>query len=421
MVARIEIGKSLRSVLNYNERKVDRKEATLLEAGYYHSDTGELSFNQKLARLQNRMDLNPRVKVNMLHISLNFAPGENISPDQLKEIGRLYLQKIGFEDQPYLLYEHRDTAHQHVHIATTNIKADGRSINLHNIGRTHSEKARKEIQEQFSLVNAGGQKRGSYEPEPVRIQTATYGKAETKRAIGNVLRHVLTTYRYSSLPELNAVLRQYNVIAERGGEDSRIYKRGGLVYRILDGSEGKVGVGIKASDFHFKPTLNHLSSKFEENKSAKVNYRSRLKNTIDLALREKQPVQSLSERLEKVGVRMVLRTSDQGLIYGITYIDHRTRCVFNGSVLGKAYAAKGILERCAPVSRNQLVPLLQVTPPITPPITEPRQPEDEAGFNDTSKNDQLLADLIMPYQDYSSLPWQLRKKAASRKRKIVKL
>jgi hypothetical protein len=30
----------------------------------------------------------------------------------------------------------------------------------------------------------------------------------------------------------------------------------------------------------------------------------------------------------------------------LTYIDHNTKCVFNGSEIGKAYSAKAILEIC---------------------------------------------------------------------------
>jgi hypothetical protein len=43
----------------------------------------------------------------------------------------------------------------------------------------------------------------------------------------------------------------------------------------------------------------------------------------------------------------VLRQNDDGIIYGITYVDHNTKCVFNGSHLGKQYSAKAILQRCA--------------------------------------------------------------------------
>jgi len=33
------------------------------------------------------------------------------------------------------------------------------------------------------------------------------------------------------------------------------------------------------------------------------------------------------------------------LIYGLTFIDHKHRTVFNGSDLGKAYSAKAVTER----------------------------------------------------------------------------
>ena len=50
--------------------------------------------------------------------------------------------------------------------------------------------------------------------------------------------------------------------------------------------------------------------------------------------------------LKKQGVDTVVRRNEQGLIYGITYVDHQSKCVLNGSNLGKAYSANAIKERC---------------------------------------------------------------------------
>ena len=44
-------------------------------------------------------------------------------------------------------------------------------------------------------------------------------------------------------------------------------------------------------------------------------------------------------------VYTVLRQNDKGRIYGITFIDNSTKCVFNGSALGKQYSAEGIFNR----------------------------------------------------------------------------
>lgn len=152
------------------------------------------------------------------------------------------------------MYQHLDSGHPHVHIITTNIQADGKRIELHNLGRNQSEKARKEIEQSFGLVKAEDSKRRQvFEPKPVNVQKVQYGKFETKRAITNVLEAVLNSYKYTSIPELNTVLQQYNVLADRGNENSRIFQNNGLVYPIVDEKGNKVGVPIKASDFYNNP------------------------------------------------------------------------------------------------------------------------------------------------------------------------
>ncbi len=103
-----------------------------------------------------------RTKVNCVHISLNFDPSEKFSVEKLKEISELYLQKISFKNQPYLLFQHYHSGHPHVQIVTTNIKADGKRIELHNLGKNQSEKARKEIEIHYGLVKAEDMKKQPY-------------------------------------------------------------------------------------------------------------------------------------------------------------------------------------------------------------------------------------------------------------------
>ena len=163
-----------------------------------------------------------------------------------------------------------------------------------------------------------------------------------------MLEVVIKNYKYASLPELNAVLQLYNVIEDRGSESSRVYKNNGLTYRILNENGEKLDVPIKASDFYNKPTLKFLEGRFALNELVRQPHKARVKNAIDLALLKhpKQPVQNLIKSLEKQGINTFLRQNADGIIYGITYLDHQTKCVFNGSTLGKAYSAKAIQERC---------------------------------------------------------------------------
>ncbi|MEO3404898.1 relaxase/mobilization nuclease domain-containing protein [Mucilaginibacter sp. CAU 1740] len=357
MVAVIHQSRHFRTVLNYNEQKVKHGVATCLEAGYYPVGPEHLNFHQKLRRFEKLTELNQRAKKNCVHISLNFDPSEKLSDDRLREIASIYLDKIGFGGQPYLLYKHEDAGHPHVHLVTTNIKADGKGIRMNYLGENKSKPASVEIEKMFGLVAADKrQKRQVFQVKPVDATRVIYGKSSTKQAINNVLVKVLVNYKYASLAELNAVLRQYNIAADRGDEKSRVFQHGGLVYRVLDADSNKVGVPVKASLFFDKPTLKNLEEKFESNKLAKNDpqSRARLKNAIDLYfLKGDKTLEGLVSSLKNKGIDMVLRWNEQGVLYGVTYVDHYNKIVFNGSVLGKAYSANAIRERCQYMGANE--------------------------------------------------------------------
>ncbi len=347
MVAKIKFSRSIRRALNYNEQKLQRGQATLIHAANYIQEPDEMNFYQKLERFEKQMALNERAKTNTLHISLNFDPSDKLDVEKLKTITNDYMQQLGFGNQPYLVYQHTDAGHPHLHVVTTNIMDDGKRIYSHNLGRDVSEPARQALELKYGLTIAKGRELKQEQAlKKEYLHKVEYGKAETKRSITNVLDYVIGQYKYTSLPELNAVLQQYNVIADRGEESGRIYKNRGLTYRILDENGRKMGVPIKASSIYSRPTLDKLEQKFNENKLKRQPDVRRLKTTIDFTLLKKPPsLNELLKALEKERISVVVRRSREGKIYGMTYIDHQTRSVFNGSDLGKEYAAKRMLER----------------------------------------------------------------------------
>ncbi len=350
MVAVIKAGRSIRNALHYNENKVERKRAELLSAIHFGKDKEALLFTDKVRRFEKLISLNERTKVNSIHISLNFDPSERLSKQVLTQIASDYMQGIGFESQPYLVYQHHDAGHPHLHIVTTNIQKDGSRIKLHNIGRNLSERTRKEIEIKFALVEASDKQRKREQLNPVNALKAQYGKSETKRAITNVLDAVLHQYKYTSLAELNAVLQLYNVVADRGSEASRIYQRKGLIYRILNERGEKVGVPIKASLIYNKPTLKTIEAKFAQNDRNRQAHKQRVKNAVDLSLLNRQPsINDLQQTLSRQQIQLILRQNSSGVIYGLTYVDHQTKCVFNGSDLGKQYSANTIQLRCSKI------------------------------------------------------------------------
>jgi hypothetical protein len=349
MVAIIHNSNSLRNALHYNENKVRQKVAEFIHSGNYPKDTEMLGFTDKINLLERLTMLNKKTKVNSVHISLNFDPSDKLNKEGLKDIADTYMQKIGFGEQPYLVYQHNDAGHPHIHIVTTNIKSNGNRIPLHNLARNQSMQASKEIEKEFGLTKAALKQSLKYEIKPVEVLRAHYGKSETRRAITTVLNYVLPTYKYGSLAELNAVLQQYNIIADRGGEGSRVYANKGLVFRMLDANKNRVGIPIKASIIYNKPTLKSIEANFEKNITERARYRQKVMNAIDLSLMHagNKSLAGLMKALQKENIRIVLRQNEQGIIYGITYVDHKNKCVFNGSHLGKQYSVNAIQQRCS--------------------------------------------------------------------------
>ena len=345
MVAKITIPRSVRAALAYNEQKVAKGQACCLLASGYLKEAAHLDFKEKVARLQDRIQLSRRAATNTVHISLNFAPGESLPAPTLRQIASLYMEKIGFSAQPFLVYEHFDTAHPHLHIVTTNIQADGRRISLHNLGRDASEKARRELEVRFGLVRAEGRKQQV--EKNGQPQRAIRGKTPTCEAITNVLQAVLPHYKYASLAELNALLLPYGVTAHQGAEKGPVHQSGGLLYQLLDGQGKKVGLPLKASALPARFTLPFLEQRFKENAVQKQLYKKRLQATLDwILLKPPRSLALFEKSLQAENITLVKRQNEEGFIYGLTYIDHRTCCVFNGSELGKRYSAITILENC---------------------------------------------------------------------------
>ncbi len=131
MVAIIKTGHSIHNIFNYNENKVKQGVAVCIGEGNYPLDVDKMNASMKLIRFLKQLALNDNVKRNSVHISLNFDSSEiSLSKEKLMEIANTYMEKIGFGQQPYLVYQHHDAGHPHIHIVSIKVKADGSRIDM---------------------------------------------------------------------------------------------------------------------------------------------------------------------------------------------------------------------------------------------------------------------------------------------------
>jgi hypothetical protein len=416
MVAVINTGSSVRSIFNYNENKIEAGKAELIGEGNYPLDASDISKDFRLKLLLKQLELNTNVERGSVHISLNFDSSEsNISKEKLMKITNSYMEKIGFGFQPYLVYQHHDAGHPHIHILSVKVKSDGKRIDMQNIGRNQSETARKEIEKEFNLVPAQRcQKEKILNIKPARNSVIEYGTVETKKAIAAVLNAVIPNYKYTTVGELNAVLNLYNVTAVKGRKDSRMFHHKGLAYQILNDKKQPVGVPLKASSFYMKPTLKNLELKFAVNKAGRNPHLKRVKNAVDLAFMQNRlkAVSDLDRILIQDGIKTAERRNEQGLLYGITYIDHKTKCVFNGSSLGKPYSASGIEERCGHKGFNTGRTAVKI---LDDDLLKNKQ--HQSSFISAGELQNIIDSVLQPEFSADFIPSQLKRKKKRRKGK----
>ena len=133
------------AAIRYNEDKVVEGVAELLELKNI-PDFIKYNFNSCEDKTKFMMDYsakNDRVKYPQFHVAIS-CEGLTWTKEQLLDFAHQWLAKMGYQDNPALIYYHHDTDNNHLHIVTSRVGVDGRKIN-HNFEKTRSQRAIHEI------------------------------------------------------------------------------------------------------------------------------------------------------------------------------------------------------------------------------------------------------------------------------------
>lgn len=129
------------SAVAYNESRVNKGEAQLICASNF-----PVGFNTPelyKTYLQNWSSFNSHIKNPQFHVVISLK-GKESNPEELVAIAREWLTRMGYSNNPYLIYHHTNTDNSHIHIVTTRVGEDGRKID-HNFERKKSQRILNEI------------------------------------------------------------------------------------------------------------------------------------------------------------------------------------------------------------------------------------------------------------------------------------
>ena len=365
MVAKILIGSSLYGALAYNSEKINREEGRLLGANKIILPAdGQIDIGRIAENFRAFMPKTGKTKKPVLHISLNPHPDDKLTDQDFEILAREYLEKLGFGEQPFIIYKHADIARHHIHIVTVNVNEQGKRLNQDFLFR-RSKRITTELEEKYNLHKA---QREKITPDMPIIKVDPTG--DIKRQVANTVKMVGMRYKFQSIGEYNAVLSLYNVKCEQtdGKVNGREYH--GLVYFATDDEDKVIANPFKASRLGKFASRTAVESRFERAKD-KIDITPTRRRVSDV-LAQSRSKEAFILGLKERNIDIVFRYTDEERIYGVTFIDHNTMTVLNGSRLGKQFSANALNERFNNPQATNDVPLPN-TPVIVP---EPEQPTD---------------------------------------------
>jgi len=338
MIAKIGKGSNMYGAILYNQQKVDRENGTVLLLNKIPDTVdGKYSVAYFNKCFEPYLSANIKTEKTVRHISLNPYPADKVNDEQFTEMAQEYMERMGYGNQPYIVFKHIDIDRTHIHIVSTCVGTDGKKI-PDDYDHPRSMAICRDLEQKYNLqkANEQEQKQANRFFKPV-----DYKNGDIKSQIASVVRYLPKYYSFSTMGSYNAVLSLFNIRAEEVKGERNGQPVNGLVYLALDENGNKTSNPFKASLFGKDASIAQLQKHFEQSKQKmKTNpARSVLKDTIELAIHTTINESEFKKQLTEQGINTVLRRNNEGRIYGITFIDHESRSVWNGSTLDRSLSA----------------------------------------------------------------------------------
>ena len=340
MVANIRSRPSPSGALYYNKEKVDKDEAEvllwqkILEPFDKH---GRMDIDACMDSFRPYFEANRRTTNTVFHVLLNPSPEDKLTGEQLRETAKEYMERMGYGDQPYIVFKHNDISREHLHIVSLRVDEQGRKL-PHDFEARRSMEILRDLERKYGLHPSV---KGQELTDKEGLRKVNYPEGNVKRQVSSVVRSCLRNYKCSSYGEFRTLLERFNVSTEErtGTVDGRSYA--GMVYGALTDDGYGIGTPFKSScigkDVGYKALQKYYAT--SKDRLKEKGSLDSLRQTVKDAMSPHNTRDEFRQLLKADGIDAVFRMNPIGRIYGVTFIDHNTGIVANGSVLGKEFSA----------------------------------------------------------------------------------
>lgn len=338
MIAKIGRSGNLYGALAYNNLKVEKENGQILFTNkIIETPNGVYSVAQLTQSFEPYLIANRNTEKHTLHISLNPDPKDQVTDDKFREMAQEYMKEMGYGEQPFVVFKHTDIDRSHIHIVSVCVDENGKKIS-DKFEKMRSMNVCRELERKHDLIPATDKER---KQKDTIFRPVDYRAGDVKSQISSVIRHLPNHYQFQTLGEYNALLSLFNITTEKVGSELHRKVQQGLLYIPLNEKSERAGHPFKASLFGKYAGLPALELHFAKCKEALKNTPTKqtLQAAVNTALKSTNNEQAFKKQLREQGINVVVRRNDTGRIYGITFIDHNSKSVWNGSRLSKELSA----------------------------------------------------------------------------------
>ena len=312
------------SAVLYNERKVAEGKASVI----FSSRISDPANAMKTFSVYENGSL--RTEKMSFHASVNPGPADKLSDTQVAEVVRQLMEKMGYGNQPYILYKHWDTDRVHYHLVSVRVDENGRKIPDFQ-ERKRSQQAMKELSEKydFEIGKGKAQENNTAEKQTNPYQGFDLNAGDYSGQIERIADLAMTYY--FKKPE------QFDLIMESLGVQVIHQVDGSHAYIGLDPKTHKpVTSPIQDSGIRF-PTADAIQRQANKSRGLyKTREKQKVANAVRLALSPKKGIKTETHTLRylaKWGIYTKFSKTAEGRIFGVTFVDHQNKCVFKASDL----------------------------------------------------------------------------------------
>ena len=338
MIAKIGRSSNLYGALAYNNLKVEKENGQILFANkIIETPSGHYSVAQLSQSFTPYLIANRNTEKHTLHISLNPDPKDNVSDEKFRELAEQYMREMGYGEQPFVVFKHTDIDRTHIHIVSVCVNEEGKKIS-DKFEKRRSMNVCRELERQHGLIPATDKE---HKQNNKIFSPVNYQKCDVKSQIASVVRHLPNYYQFQTLGEYNALLSLFHITTEKVEGELQGKFQQGLLYFALNDKGKKVSHPFKASLIGKDAGISALELHFAKCKEALKDHPTKptIKAAVTIALKSTNDEQGFKKQLGEQGINVVIRRNDTERIYGITFIDHNSKTVWNGSRLGKELSA----------------------------------------------------------------------------------